>query len=222
MTLPTIAGVQSRITILPNIPPIMLPDAVAEVFGTNAKNLMRQVRRNMDLFPDGFLIELSDEDLKEQWRQVGTTAERKRTDLTHYGFTEAGALMVPAVLRTAEARAAAPVVVRAFIALREHRASAQRHEACIDKQEYIGRSNLRKRIAAAAEAGQGYTELWARWGCYSHRVLTGEIEAMRVRGYIGPDVLITPLYIVRELEYQKAHAAMHVEDAKQLRLGLEG
>jgi hypothetical protein len=125
MTLPTIAGVQSRILTLPDRPAIMLPEAVAEVFGTTAKTLMQGVRRNMDLFPDDFLIELTDEEFREKLRQIGTTAEGSRlkvrqlpqgsrTDLTHYGFTEAGTLMVPHVLRTAEARAAAPVVIRAF------------------------------------------------------------------------------------------------------------
>lgn len=222
MTLPTIAGVQSRIQTIPNRPEVMLAPQLAEVFDTTAKVLMQGVRRNQNLFTEEFLIELTEEEYREKLPQIGATSQGKRHDLTHYGFTEGGCLLAASVLRTDRARQMLPIMARAFLGLREHRASSLRHEACIDKQEYIGRSNLRKRIAAAAEAGQGYTELWARWGCYSHRVLTGEIEAMRVRGYIGPDVLTTPLYIVRELEYQKAHAAMHVEDAKQLRLGLEG
>jgi hypothetical protein len=125
MTLPTIAGVQSRILTLPDRPPIMLPEAVAEVFGSTSKVLMQGVRRNMDLFPDDFLIELTTEEYLSQWPQTAATAEGSRlkvrqlpqgsrTDLTHYGFTEAGTLMVPHVLRTPEARAAAPVVIRAF------------------------------------------------------------------------------------------------------------
>lgn len=221
MTLPTIAGVQSRILYLPDRPAFMLAEAVAEVFGTTASNLMRQVRRNMDLFPDDFLIELTEEEYLGQLRQIGTTAERKRTDLTHFGFTEAGALMVPQILRTAEARAAAPVVIRAFLALREHRMQALSHEASIDKLEYVGKTLLRKRIMASAEAGMGYNDLWGRWG-YSHRVLTAEIEAMRVRGYLGAEQLTPPLYILREIEAKKAHTAVHIEDTLQMRLGLEG
>jgi hypothetical protein len=221
MALPTIAGVQARICNLTNRPPIMLADAVAEVFGTTAKRLMEQVRRNMDLFPSDFMIELTEAEFKEKSPQIAATSQGKRTDLTHYGFTEAGALMVLNVLRTAEARSAAPIVVRAFLAMREQRSDALRHERFVDKYSYVGRSALRQRIMAAADAGASYNDLWGRWG-YSHRVLTGEIEAMRVRGYIGPMVLTPPLYILREIDAKKAHTALHVEDTQQLRLGLEG
>lgn len=74
---------------------------------------------------------------------------------------------------------------------------------------------------AAAEVGDSYMDLWGRWG-YSHRVLTGEIEAMRVRGYIPATALMPPLFILREIEAKKAVIAVHVEDTRQMRLGLEG
>lgn len=221
MSLPTIAGVQSRIHNLPGHPPIMLADAIAEVFGTTAKRLMEQVRRNMDLFPTDFLIELSDEEYRRKLPQIAATSQGKRTDLTHYGFTEAGALMVPAVLRTPEARAAAPVVVRAFVTLRETLVAAMQRELAVDRATYIKARAIRAYIDMAAREGWSYLELYGRF-TWSHRVLVAEIEAMRARGIIALMALTPPLYILGEIEAKRAFIAAHVEDTRQMRLGLEG
>lgn len=219
MTLPTIAGVQSRITNLPSRPPFMLAEAVAEVFGTTTNNLMRQVRRNMDLFPNDFLIELGEEEYLSQLRQIGTTAERKRTDLTHYGFTEAGALMVPQVLRTVEARAASLIVVRAFLSLRDGTMDRLRVAAFKDEVAYIGRSKLRLAIKLAAAEGWSFGKLWDEHD-WSAPKLGREVEEMRIRGYIPQDALFVPHYVYERRKSERTLMENHAEDARQGKLNL--
>ncbi|MCA3456580.1 MAG: ORF6N domain-containing protein [Rhodobacter sp.] len=217
MSLPTIAGVQSRITNLPSRPPFMLAEAVAEVFGTTASNLMRQVRRNMDLFPDDFLIKLTEEEYREKSCQIGTTSQGKRGDLTHYGFTEAGALMVPQVLRTVEARAASLIVVRAFLSLRDGTMNRLRIAAFKDEVAYIGRSKMRLAIKLAAAEGWSFGKLWDEHDWSAPR-LGREVEEMRIRGYIPQNALFVPHYVYQRRKAEAALMEIHAEDARQMDL----
>lgn len=221
MTLPTIAGVQSRIHTIADRPPFMIIREMAEVFGLETASLALQFKRKKDRFPEGYFFVLTPEEYRAKSRQIVETSRGNRADLEQFAFPEKGALFLLRFVTGEQADTASVMLIEAFAALREHRAGALRHEVCIDKWAYVGRSTLRQRIMAAADAGASYNDLWGRWG-YSHRVLTGEIEAMRVRGYIGPMVLTPPLYVLREIEAKKAHTAVHVDDTTQLRLGLEG
>lgn len=211
MTLPTIAGVQSRILHLSETPPIMLAEAVAEVFGTDPRNLMRQVRRNMDLFPDGFLIELTGDQYLDQLRQLGTTAERKRTDLAQLGFTQQACLMVPHVLRTPQARAAAPIIARAFVEMREGLIGQMREELEAERVAYIEARKIRVRIVEAARLGWSYTKVYDLWGG-PHRLLVTEIERLRARGYIDRLAMPVPMYILRKLDLEREFLDGHAQD----------
>lgn len=217
MTLPTIAGVQSRIFTLPGRPPFMIADYLAEFYQVTRKRLMEQVRRNQGRFPEGFIFEMTEAEYREQLPHFAATAERKRTDLTHYGFTEMGALQLSSVLTGPVADAVSVIIVRAFVTLRDGQIVTMRREWAIDKQEYIGRSKMRQRIMAAADAGDSYSDLHGRW-TYAHRALASEIEAMRVRGYITALALTVPLYILRDLRAKKAFLDVHAEDTRQMKL----
>ena len=221
MTLTTIAGVQSRIHTIDGHPPFMIIREMADALGLKADSLSKAFRRNRNKFPQGFFFVLTPEEYMKQSGQNVRTAERSRTDLEQVAFTEKGALFLLRFVTGESAEAASIMLIDAFLALRETTLLAIRHEAAIDRQEYVGKSLLRQRIMAAADAGISYVNLWGRWG-YSHRVLTAEIEAMRLRGFIRPMDLTPPLYILREIEAKKAHAAVHVENTRQMRLGLGG
>ena len=81
MTLPTIAGVQSRIRNLPDRPPFMIIREMAEVFGLEQRNLARQFQRTKERFPEGYFFVLTPEEYREQLTKNWQTAERSRTDL---------------------------------------------------------------------------------------------------------------------------------------------
>ena len=219
MSLPTIAGVQSRIHTLPGRPPIMTKDDLAEFYGTTASNFMRRVRENEALFTSDLMFELTPEE--QQLCRGGTTAERKRTDLAQYGFTELGALMAATILKSQRSKEVAQIVIRGFVGQRDALMAAMRRELAVDRQAYINARNIRGNIDMAAREGWNFIQLQDRIG-YSPKVLTMEIEAMRTRGYIPAMALTPPLYVLRQIEAKRAFTAVHVEDAEQLRLGLEG
>lgn len=220
MTLPTIAGVQSRIHTLTGHPPFMLKDDLAEFYGTTASNLMRRVRENISLFTPDTMIELTPEEYVQSCRG-STTAERKRTDLAQFGFTELGALMVATVLRSDRAKQVMQVVIRAFITSREAKITALQSLALKDEAAYLGRSPMRAAIKLAAEKGWTFGQLWGAHD-WSQPRLGRAVEEMRARGYIAADALFVPAYVLMGRNYERVLLDMHAEDARQVRLGLEG
>lgn len=219
MTLPSIAGVQSRILHLPDRPPFMTSHDMATFYQQTPANVVRQTRRNIGRFPEGYIFEPTEAELAVLVSQNGAPNRVNRGTLLCY--SKKGCLQLSSVLGGPVADAVSVIVIDAFDRLDHRDIAMTRHEAAIDRQEYIGKLKLRQRIIAAAEAGASYTDLWARWG-YSHRVLTAEIEAMRLRGHIDRMALIPPLYVLRQIEAKKEQTAVHVDDARQMRLGLEG
>ena len=219
MTLPTIVGVQSRIHNLNGRPPFMLAEAVAEFYGTSPSNLMRRVRENTVLFTPDMIVELTQDE--EKSCRHSTTSQGKRTDLTHYGFTEFGALMVGTVLKTEVARQVAPIMIRAFLALRDAKITTLQTLVLKDEAAYVGRSPMRAAIKLAAEKGWTFGQLWGGFD-WSQPKLGRAVEEMRARGYIAADVLFVPAYVLMGRNYERALLDAHAEDARQMRLGLEG
>lgn len=219
MTLPSIAGVQSRIHTLPGRAPFMLADDLAEFYQTTPSNLMRQVRRNIGRFPEGFIFELTEEEYREKSCQNGTTSQGKRADLTHYGFTEMGALQLSSVLGGPVADAVSVIIIRAFVSLRDGTVDGLRRAAFKLEAAYMGRSAMKLAIKRAAEEGMTFDQLWG-WHDWSAFKLGVTIEEMRALGYIPQSALRVPPYVftnarrAREMENLKAHA----EDARQMTL----
>lgn len=212
MTLPTIAGVQSRIFTLPGRPPFMIADDLAEFYQTNTKNLLRQVRRNQGRFPEGFIFELTEAEYREKLRQNGATSQGNRSDLTHYGFTEKGALQLSSVLTGPVADAVSVTIIEAFLQLRDGTMDRLRVAAFKDEVAYIGRSRMRLAIKLAAAEGWSFGKLWDEHDWSAAR-LGREVEDMRIRGYIPQGALFVPHYVWQRRRSERALMEAHAEDA---------
>lgn len=217
MTLPTIAGVQSRIFTLPGRPPFMGADDLAEFYGTEVKNVMRQVRRNEGRFPEGFIFELTDAEYWQKSSQNGKTSQGKRTDLTHYGFTEKGALQLSSVLTGPVADAVSVTIINAFIALRDEREGVLKTALFKDETTYIGRSRMKLAIKLAAAKGWTFGQLWGAHD-WSAPKLGREIEEMRLRGYIPQEALFVPAYVYQRRKSEVSRMEDHAEDVRQARM----
>lgn len=217
MTLPTIAGVQSRIRTLPGRPPFMMARDLAGFYQVKISRIMEQVRRNPGRFPEGFIFELTPEEFREQSTHFAETAERRRTDLTHYGFTEKGALQLSSVLTGPVADAVSVTIIEAFVALRDAREERMQQVMFRDETDYIRRSKMRTAIKLAAEKGWTFGQLW---GCHDWSAprLGREIEDMRVRGYISQKALYVPPYVFSRRRAEVANLNEHAEDARQGRM----
>jgi len=220
MTLPILAG-ETRIHSLPDRPPFMLIREIAEIVGIKPKTLEKAFHRYRDQLPAGYFFVLTEAAFLAKWRHGVATSQGKRTDLEQVGVTEKGAILLLSLMTGPDVIPARISLIDTIFNSHHAREAALRREMAIDRQEYIGKKVIRQHIAAAAEVGDSYLQLYGRWH-YSHRALTAEIEAMRLRGYIGPDALVPPLYILLDLQRKADSIAAEVEDTRQMRLGREG
>ncbi len=111
---------------------IMLDSELAVLYGVETKQLTRQVRRNIDRFPDDFMFQLTKEEL---WGcQFGTSKSGGRRYLP-YAFTEHGILMLSSVLNSKKAVQVNIQIMRTFTKLREMMLSYKELQTKIEAME---------------------------------------------------------------------------------------
>ncbi|WP_229664733.1 ORF6N domain-containing protein [Christiangramia forsetii] len=97
---------------------VMLDRDLAELYQVETKHLKRQVRRNIERFPDDFMFELNEEEINNLRSQFGTS----RWGGTRYApmaFTEQGVAMLSSVLNSPTAIKVNIQIIRVFTKIRE-------------------------------------------------------------------------------------------------------
>lgn len=99
---------------------IMLDRDLAKIYGVSTGRLNEQVKRNRARFPDDFMFRLTQGETENWISQFATSNSSTKMGLRKppYAFTEHGAVMLAAVLKSDTAVAASIQVVRAFNRLR--------------------------------------------------------------------------------------------------------
>ncbi|MCE2397080.1 ORF6N domain-containing protein [Candidatus Poribacteria bacterium] len=99
---------------------VMLDSDLAELYGVETKALKRAVRRNIDIFPEHFMFELTKEEHESLRYQIGTSNEgRGGTRYLPMVFTEHGIIHAAHVLRSPRARKMSVRITEIFIRMRE-------------------------------------------------------------------------------------------------------
>ncbi len=104
---------------------VMLDFQLAELYEVQTKRLNEAVKRNIERFPDHFMLQLTTNELDEMWSQIATTSgasvrKYNRDDVRPYAFTEHGVLMLASVLRSSRAIQVSIAIVDVFVKLRDH------------------------------------------------------------------------------------------------------
>lgn len=107
--------VESRIHVIRGQRVIFDSD-LAELYGVETKYLTRQVRRNIDRFPEDFMFCLSKEDLL---RCQFVTSKHGGRRYLPYVFTQEGVAMLSSVLRSDNAIQVNIAIMRAFVQLKQ-------------------------------------------------------------------------------------------------------
>jgi phage regulator Rha-like protein len=99
---------------------VMLDRDLADLYGVETKQLKRAVRRNMERFPEDFMLEMTKKEL-ENWRcQFGTSNKEKMgLRVPPFIFSEHGAVMLASVLNSERAIRVNIQIIRIFNKLRE-------------------------------------------------------------------------------------------------------
>jgi len=103
---------------------VMLDRDLAELYQVETKQLKRQVRRNLERFPEDFMFEMSDEELENLRSQSGTSSWGG-VRYSPMAFTEQGVAMLSSVLTSPTAIKVNIQIMRLFTRMREMIASHQ-------------------------------------------------------------------------------------------------
>lgn len=96
---------------------VMLDKDLALLYRVGTKQLVRQVRRNIERFPEDFMFQLSKGEMENLKCQIGTSSWGG-TRYIPLVFTEQGIAMLSGVLRSKRAVQVNIQIMRAFVQLR--------------------------------------------------------------------------------------------------------
>jgi hypothetical protein len=97
---------------------VMLDMDLAIIYKVETRVLKQAVRRNIDRFPDNFMVELTVEELKNLTSQFVTSSwggQRHKP----FAFTEQGIAMLSSVLKSKKAIQMNIAIMRAFVMMRQ-------------------------------------------------------------------------------------------------------
>jgi phage regulator Rha-like protein len=100
---------------------VMIDRDLAELYGVETKQLKRQVKRNIERFPEDFMFELSPEEFQNWRSRFGTSTQADKMGLRYapYVFTEQGVAMLSSVLNSKTAITVNIQIIRIFTKMRE-------------------------------------------------------------------------------------------------------
>ncbi len=98
---------------------VMLDRDLASLYGVTTGNLNKAVKRNLERFPDDFMIQLTKEEADSLRFQFGTLKRGQHTKYLPYAFTEQGVAMLSSVLKSKRAIQVNIAIMRAFIQMRQ-------------------------------------------------------------------------------------------------------
>ncbi len=96
---------------------VMLDRDLAELYGVETGQLNRQVKRNVERFPEDFMFQLTKEETEILKRQIGISRWGGDRHCP-YAFTENGVAMLSSVLRSKTAIEVNIRIMRAFVSMR--------------------------------------------------------------------------------------------------------
>lgn len=109
---------------------VMLDYDLASMYEVDVSQLKRQVRRNIDRFPEDFMFELTADEVSALRCQNGIlkTGRGQHSKYLPFAFTEEGVAMLSGVLRSKVAVQVNINIMRAFVAVRQAIAALQSSE----------------------------------------------------------------------------------------------
>ncbi|MEW6482501.1 MAG: ORF6N domain-containing protein [bacterium] len=92
---------------------------LAELYGVKTSALKRQVKRNIERFPEDFMFQMTREEYRALRSHFGTLKRGEHSKYLPYAFTKHGILMLSSVLNSKRAIQVNIQIMRVFTRLRE-------------------------------------------------------------------------------------------------------
>jgi phage regulator Rha-like protein len=101
---------------------VLIDSDVARIYGVETKRVNEAIKENLDKFPAGYILKLTDEETYSLRSEKTTLKKFGRGQHSKYNptaFTEKGLYMLATILKSPQATAATIAIVEAFAKLRE-------------------------------------------------------------------------------------------------------
>ena len=98
---------------------VILDSAVAELYGVETKRVNEAVRNNPDKFPEGYMFELTREELAYLRSKISTTNLSPKSRVLPKAFTEKGLYMLATILKSRQAVNATFAIIETFATVRQ-------------------------------------------------------------------------------------------------------
>jgi len=116
---------------------VMIDRDLAQLYGVETKYLNRQVRRNINRFPDEFMFQLTIEEKNELVTNWHRFESLKHSSNLPFCFTEHGVAMLASVLNSERAVKMSIHIVKTFVKLRKVISTHKELAAQLEKLENI-------------------------------------------------------------------------------------
>ena len=97
---------------------VMLDMDLAALYDVETAYLKRQVKRNIERFPEDFMFELIEKEYNSLRSQIGILNRGAHTKYLPFAFTEQGVAMLSGVINSAKAIEMNIAIMRAFVEMR--------------------------------------------------------------------------------------------------------
>ena len=98
---------------------VILDVDVADLYGVETREINQAVKRNPDKFPEGYIIELIQQDKDELITNCDRFNPKKHSTVLPSAFTEKGLYMLATILKSQRATNTTIAIVEAFAKIRE-------------------------------------------------------------------------------------------------------
>ena len=219
-------AVESRIYTIRGLQ-VVLDSDLAEFYGVETKQLKRQVKRNVERFPEDFMFQLKAEEMNSLRCQNGTSNVKGGNRYPNYAFTEQGVSQLAGILRSPNAIEINICIMRAFVSMRRFLSANAGIFQRVEQLEYHQQVTDQKveqvlhrmdELAPTITPEQIFATgcVWDAWVYVSQLIRSAQKRIVLIDSYVDERVLT--LLTKRK---EKVKATIHTRFTNQFKLDLE-
>ena len=114
---------------------VLLDRDVAALYGVSTKVVNQAVKNNLEKFPDGYLISLTDNEKDDLVKNIDRFESMKHSTVPPTAFTERGLYMLATILKSKQAVHTTIAIIDTFAQVREMARTMERLQVTDDKQQ---------------------------------------------------------------------------------------
>lgn len=206
---------------------VILDRDLARLYHVDTSQLNRQVKRNIERFPEDFMFQLTKEEISDLKCQNGTSSWGGDRRALPHAFTEQGISMLSGLLRSEVAINANIAIMRAFVAMRRFLSANagmfQRIER-LEQHQMITDQKVEQVLQRMEELAPAVTPeqifatgcIWDAWDYVSQLVRSAKQRIILIDNYVDERVLT--LFSKRS---NGVAATVHTRYTQQFQLDLE-